>query len=78
MRAAATNKVSPTERTGFVGFSRFFGGNAEKLRPVLPVTGPADWITGGRRGGATLSIILSEVVIGSPGVPYLELWRDSS
>lgn len=25
MRAAATNKVSPTERTGFVSFSRFFG-----------------------------------------------------
>lgn len=27
----------------------------------------ADWITGGREGGATLSIALSEVVIGSPG-----------
>lgn len=40
MRAAATNKLSPTERTGFVGFSRFFEGNVEKLRPVLPVTEP--------------------------------------
>lgn len=31
--------MSPTERTRFVGFSRFFGGaKLRKLRPVLPVT----------------------------------------
>lgn len=31
--------MSPTERTRFVGFSRFFGGAMLwKLRPVLPVT----------------------------------------
>lgn len=31
--------MSPSERTRFVGFSRFFGGETLwKLRPVLPVT----------------------------------------
>lgn len=36
-------------RTGFVGFSRFFG-YTEKLGPVLPVTG--HWIGLHLRGGA--------------------------
>lgn len=66
MRAAATNKVSLTERTGFVGFSRFLG-NAEKLRPVLPVTRPRIGLQVGRGAGPRcpwplLSLWLAQLV----------------
>lgn len=44
-----------------------FWGNAEKLRPVLPVTGQRIGLQVHRGGGDTLSITISEVVIGSPG-----------
>lgn len=71
MRAAATNKVSPTERTGFVGFSAFLG-QCWEIEAGFTCDRPADWITGGWGGGVSLSIILSEVVIGlSGGVPGL-------
>lgn len=51
MRAAATNRVSPTERTGFVGFSRFWG-QSRDIEAGFTCDKTADWITGVRRGGA--------------------------
>lgn len=45
MRATATNKVSPPERTGFVGFSRFLGQCLE-IKAGFTCDKDADWITG--------------------------------
>lgn len=40
-----------------------------KLRAGFTCDSTADWITGGREGGAALSIALSAAVIGSPRSP---------
>lgn len=40
--------MSPTERTRFVGFSRFFGGgDAVEVEAGFTCDSSADWITGG-------------------------------
>lgn len=43
-----------------------------KLRAGFTCDSTADWITGGREGGAALSIALSAAVIGRRGRLYLQ------
>lgn len=48
-------------------FSLFWGGNAVEIEAGFTCDWSADWITGGWRGGATLSIDVSRPLIGSSG-----------